>query len=59
MVLSQEIFLWNIKALALTVQKLSVRLKFSKNGSDSKVKVFDLGGHKMARIIVQPEKSKN
>ena len=28
-----------MKALALTVQKLIARLKFSKNGSNSKVKV--------------------
>ena len=28
----------NIKALALTVQKLFARLRFSKNGSNSKVK---------------------
>ena len=29
----------NIKALALTVQKLLARLQFSKNGSNSKVNV--------------------
>ena len=37
-VLSQEILMWNIKALALTVQKLLARLKFSKNGSNYKVR---------------------
>ena len=31
-VLSQGILMWNIKALALTVQKLLARLKISKNG---------------------------
>ena len=31
-VLSQGILMWNIKALALTVQKVLARLKFSKNG---------------------------
>ena len=38
-VLSQGILMCNIKALALTVQKLLARLTFSKNGSNSKVKV--------------------
>ena len=38
-VLSQRIIIWKIKALPLTVQKLSARLKFSKNGSNYKVKV--------------------
>ena len=33
---SQGILMWNMKALALTVQKLLARLKFSKNGSNSK-----------------------
>ena len=36
---SLGILMQNIKALALTVQKLLARLKFSKNGSNSKVKV--------------------
>ena len=36
---SQGIFMWNIKALALTIQKLLARLKFSKSRSNSKVKV--------------------
>ena len=36
---SQGILIRNIKALALTVQKLLERLKFSKYGSNSKVKV--------------------
>ena len=31
-ILSQGIFMWNIKALALTAQKLLARLKFSKVG---------------------------
>ena len=31
--------MWNIKALAVTAEKLLARLKFSKNGSNSKVKV--------------------
>ena len=30
---------YQLKALAVTVQKLLARLKFSKNGSNSKVKV--------------------
>ena len=38
-VLSQVILIWNIKALALIVQKLLVRLMLSKNGSKSKVEV--------------------
>ena len=38
-ILSQEMLMCNKKALALTVQKLLARLKFSKNGSNSKVKV--------------------
>ena len=38
-ILSQEMLMCNMKALALTVQKLLARLKFSKNGSNSKVKV--------------------
>ena len=33
-VLSQEIFMWNIKALALTVQKLLARLKFQRGGQN-------------------------
>ena len=37
-VLSLEILLWNIKALALTVHKLLARLKISKDGWNSKVK---------------------
>ena len=42
-VLSQRILMWNIKALALTVQKLLASLKFSKNRSNSKVKVTIVG----------------
>ena len=38
-ILSLGTFIRNIKALALTVQKLLAKLKFSKNGSNSKVKV--------------------
>ena len=41
-VLSQEILVWNIKALVLTVQKVLARLKFSKNRPNSKVKVTGL-----------------
>ena len=40
-VLSEGILRWNIKALALTVQKLLAWLKFSKNGSNAKVKVTE------------------
>ena len=36
-ILSQGIFMCNIKALALTAQKLLARLKFSKSRSNSKV----------------------
>ena len=36
---SQGIFMWNIKALALTIQRFLETLKFLKNGSNSKVKV--------------------
>ena len=38
-VLSQGILMWNIKTLELTVQNLWARLKFSKNGSNSKVEI--------------------
>ena len=41
-VLSQGTLMWYIKTLALTVQKILARLKFSKNGSNSKVKVTGL-----------------
>ena len=37
-VLSQRIFMWNIKVLALTAQKIIERLTFPKKGSYSKVK---------------------
>ena len=50
-VLSQGILTWNIKALALNVQKLLARLKFSKNGSNSKVKVTG------QKIMVPTERS--
>ena len=36
---SQGIFMWNIKALALTLQKLKAGLKYLKSRSNSKVKV--------------------
>ena len=36
-VFSQEILMPNIRALTLSVQKLLARLKFSENGSNSKV----------------------
>ena len=50
---SQGILIWNIKDLALNVQKLlvHVRLKFSKNGSYSKVKVT------VSKIMVPTERS--
>ena len=35
----REMLMYNMKALALTVQKLLARLKFSKNKSYSKVKI--------------------
>ena len=38
-ILSQEMLMCNMKFLRLTVQKLLARLKMSKNGSNSKVKV--------------------
>ena len=38
-ILLQEMLMYNIKDLALTVQNLFARLKFSKNWSNSKVKV--------------------
>ena len=41
-ILSQEMLRCNMKSLALTVQKLLARLKFSKNGSNSRVKVKGL-----------------
>ena len=50
-ILSQEMLMCNMKALALTVQKLLSRLKFSKNGSNSKVKVTGL------KIMVPKERS--
>ena len=48
-VLSQGILMWNIKALALTVQMLLAKLKFSKKGSNSKVKVT------VSKILVPTE----
>ena len=51
-VLSQEIFMWNIKALALSVQKLLVRLKFQRGGQNDRQDknnvspIFYLGGIK-------------
>ena len=50
-ILSLGTFMRNIKALALTVQKLLARLKFSKNGSNSKVKVTE------SKIMVPTERS--
>ena len=38
-VLSQGIYMWNVEALALSVQKLLARVKILNNGSNSKVKV--------------------
>ena len=37
-VLSKEILMWNIKAIAPTVQRLLARLNFSKSRSNSKVR---------------------
>ena len=34
---SQGIFMWNIKALALTVQKLLARLKFQRGGQNDRI----------------------
>ena len=43
--------MWNIKALALTVQMLLAKLKFSKKGSNSKVKVT------VSKILVPTERN--
>ena len=49
-VLSQGIFMWNIKALALTVQKLLARLKFQRGWHNDRQdknnmpSIFDLWG---------------
>ena len=40
-----KILMWNIKALALTIQMLLTKLKFSKSRSNSKVKVKIVGTH--------------
>ena len=48
-VLLQGILMWNFKALALIVQKLLARLKFSQNGSNFKVTVTG------SRIMVPAE----
>ena len=54
-VLSQGIFMWNIRALALTVQKLLAMLKFQRGGQNDWMTdrtkticppIFDLGGIK-------------
>ena len=50
-ILSQEMLRCNMKALTLTVQKLLARLKFSKNGSNSRVKVT------RSKIMVPTERS--
>ena len=44
-VLSQVILTWNIKAFAITVQKLMARVTFSEKMSNSKFKVNDVGTH--------------
>ena len=36
-VLPQGILMWNIKALALTVQKLLARLKFQREGQNDRI----------------------
>ena len=52
-VLEQGILMWNIKAVALTVQKLLARLKFQRGGQNDRItewqndrQIFDLGGIK-------------
>ena len=40
-ILSEEILMWNIEDLALTVQKVLERLTFSKNGSNPKVNIAE------------------
>ena len=54
-VLSQKIFIWNIKALTLTVQKVLSRLKFQRGGLNDRMTdgtrticspILDLGGKK-------------
>ena len=56
--LAQKILVWNIKALALTVQKLWSRLMLLKNRSNSKVKVTVkiVGSHKkvLSKKILMP-----
>ena len=48
--------MWNIKALALTVQKLLARLKFPRGGQNDRedknnmAPIFDLRGIKIAKI---------
>ena len=64
-ILSQEILMWNIKALALTFQKLLARLKFQSGGQNDRLTewqtdrmtkticppYFDLGGIKIHNSI--------
>ena len=62
-VLSQGIFMWNMKALALTVQNLLARLKFQRGGHNDRMAdrtkticppILDLGGIKKCKSkIVQ------
>ena len=40
-VLSQGIFMWNIRALALTIQKLLTRLKFQRGGQNDRMSQND------------------
>ena len=66
-VLSQGIFMWNIKALALTVQKLLAWLKFQRGGQNDRQDknnippIFDLGGIKINKYctlqLILPFKS--
>ena len=58
MILSQGILMWNIKALAPTVQKLLARLKFQRGGKNDRMTdrtkticppIFDLGDIKSVK----------
>ena len=53
-VLSQGILIWNIKAIALTVQMLLVRLNFSKMGQGQGHRVKNNGTH--GKVVLQRKK---
>jgi hypothetical protein len=65
--LPQGIYMWNMKAISPTNQKLLPRLMFSKSRSNSKVKVmvsnersyFKEQTHEMRKLYHQPIKSYN